>query len=46
MSEFPAPSSLIPHRPPFLFVDQITALNPGQSASGLWRLTGDESFFA
>ena len=46
MSDFPTPSSLIPHRPPFLFVDQITALNPGQSASGLWRLTGDESFFA
>ena len=46
MNEFPTPSSLIPHRPPFLFVDQITALNPGQSASGLWRLTGDESFFA
>ena len=46
VSEFPTPSSLIPHRPPFLFVDQITALDPGKSASGLWYLTGDESFFA
>jgi len=46
MSEFPEPSSIIPHRTPFLFVDQITALEPGQSASGIWRLTGDENFFA
>ncbi len=46
MSEFPKPSSLIPHRAPFLFVDQITALVPGQSASGIWHLTGDENFFA
>ena len=46
VSEFPTPSSLIPHRPPFLFVDQITALDPGKSATGLWHLTGDESFFS
>jgi len=46
MSEFPEPSSIIPHRTPFLFVEQITALEPGQSASGIWRLTGDENFFA
>lgn len=45
MTEFPSPSSVIPHRAPFLFVDQITALEPGQSASGLWHLTGDENFF-
>jgi 3-hydroxyacyl-[acyl-carrier-protein] dehydratase len=29
-----------------LFVDEITALEPGISATGLWRLTGDEWFFA
>ena len=46
MSEFPKPSSIIPHRAPFLFVYQITALEPGQSASGIWHLTGDENFFA
>ena len=46
MSEFPKPWSIIPHRAPFLFVDQITALEPGQSASGIWHLTGDENFFA
>jgi len=42
---FPAPADLLPHRPPFLFVDEIIDLVPGQSARGLWRLTGDEWFF-
>ncbi len=42
----PAPDSLLPHRTPFLFVDELTALVPGTSASGLWRLNGDEFFFA
>ena len=46
MNEFPQPSTIIPHRAPFLFVDRITALEPGQSASGIWHLTGDENFFA
>jgi 3-hydroxyacyl-[acyl-carrier-protein] dehydratase len=46
MSEFPRPDAVLPHRPPFLFVDEVTALQPGQSATGLWRLTGDEWFFA
>jgi 3-hydroxyacyl-[acyl-carrier-protein] dehydratase len=46
MSDFPRPDSVLPHRPPFLFVDEVTALEPGQSATGLWRLTGDEWFFA
>lgn len=45
MSGFPKPSSIIPHRAPFLFVDQITSLDPGQSASGTWHLTGEEEFF-
>ena len=46
MSGLPTPESVLPHRPPFLFVDQVTALVPGLSASGLWRLTGDEWFFS
>lgn len=37
---------LIPHRPPFLLVSEITALEPGVSASGKWHLTGEEEFFA
>ena len=45
MSSFPAPSEIIPHRPPFLFVDSLTALQPGVSATGLWHLTGSEDFF-
>jgi 3-hydroxyacyl-[acyl-carrier-protein] dehydratase len=46
MSELPQPSTIIPHRAPFLLVDQITALEPGQSASGIWHLTEDENFFS
>jgi len=44
-SALPKPADVLPHRPPFLFVDEITALVPGQSASGTWRLNGDEWFF-
>jgi 3-hydroxyacyl-[acyl-carrier-protein] dehydratase len=29
-----------------LLLDEITDLVPGVSARGLWRLTGDEAFFA
>lgn len=46
MTPFPLPADVIAHRPPFLFVDEIVALEPGRSATGLWRLTGDEWFFA
>ena len=46
MSTFPVPASVLPHRPPFLFVDEVTALVPGQSATGRWHLTGEEWFFA
>lgn len=45
MTPLPRPLDVLPHRPPFLFVDEITALEPGRSAAGLWRLTGDEWFF-
>ena len=42
----PRPADVIPHRPPFLFVDELTELEPGTSARGVWRLTGEEWFFA
>jgi len=42
----PAPADLLPHRPPFLFVDELLELEPGVRARGLWRLTGEEDFFA
>jgi 3-hydroxyacyl-[acyl-carrier-protein] dehydratase len=45
VSVLPRPIDVLPHRPPFLFVDELTALEPGQTASGLWRLSGDEWFF-
>lgn len=43
--QLPRPTDLLPHREPFLLLDEITSLVPGQSASGLWRLTGEEWFF-
>jgi len=42
----PNPIDVLPHRDPFLFVDEITAITPGESAAGVWRLSGDEAFFA
>ena len=42
----PRPADVLPHRPPFLFVDEITALEPGEQAVGTWTLTGEEDFFA
>ena len=46
MTALPMPADVLPHRPPFLFVDELVALEPGVSAVGTWRLTGDEWFFA
>jgi len=45
VTTFPKPSNLIPHRHPFLFVDELVALVPGLSATGIWKLTGNEDFF-
>ena len=42
----PRPEDIIPHRAPFLFVDELTELVPGERVSGTWTLTGDEAFFA
>jgi 3-hydroxyacyl-[acyl-carrier-protein] dehydratase len=42
----PRPEELLPHRPPFLFVDEVTEVVPAVSAKGRWRLTGEEPFFA
>src|SRR3954471_16962773 len=40
------PDEVLPHRPPFLFVDEIDEIVPGVSARGRWHLPGDEAFFA
>jgi 3-hydroxyacyl-[acyl-carrier-protein] dehydratase len=42
----PGPAAVLPHRPPFLFLDEVTALDSEGTAAGRWRLTGDEPFFA
>lgn len=41
-----APGDVLPHRPPFLFVDEVAELEPGKRARGHWTLTGAEWFFA
>jgi len=46
MTPLPNPIDVLPHRPPFLFVDRLMALEPGRSAIGEWKLTGDEWFFS
>ena len=46
MAELPAPREILPHRPPFLFVDELVAVVPGESACGRWHLSGEEAFFA
>jgi 3-hydroxyacyl-[acyl-carrier-protein] dehydratase len=40
------PTDVLPHRPPFLFVDDVVEVVAGERARGRWRLTGDEWFFA
>ncbi len=40
------PDGLLPHRPPFLLLDDVTDVDAGRSARGVWHLTGDEPFFA
>jgi len=40
------PDEVLPHRPPFLFLDELVEVVGGQTARGVWRLTGEEAFFA
>ena len=40
------PDEVLPHRPPFLFVDSVSDVVPARSARGVWKLTGEEAFFA
>ena len=39
------PKDLLPHREPFLLVDELVEIIPGERATGRWKLTGDEWFF-
>jgi 3-hydroxyacyl-[acyl-carrier-protein] dehydratase len=45
-SGFPEPAEVLPHRPPFLFVDEVVELMPGERVVARWHLTGDEWFFS
>jgi 3-hydroxyacyl-[acyl-carrier-protein] dehydratase len=36
----------LPHQPPFRFVSKVTNVVPGESAEGVWSLSGTEAFFA
>lgn len=45
-ARLPLPAEILPHRPPFLFLDEVTEIVPSTRATGVWRLTGDEPFFA
>jgi 3-hydroxyacyl-[acyl-carrier-protein] dehydratase len=38
--------ALLPHRPPFRFVDAVDAHEPGASVTARYRVTGDEAFLA
>lgn len=46
MPELPRPAEVLAHRPPFLFVDEVTSVVAATSATGRWHLSGDEAFFA
>jgi 3-hydroxyacyl-[acyl-carrier-protein] dehydratase len=38
--------ALLPHRPPFRFIDAVDACEAGVSITARYRLTGDEEFLA
>lgn len=42
----PSPEDILPHRDPFLLVDEIVDLQPGKSAVARWTVPADAPFFA
>jgi len=38
--------ALLPHRPPFRFVDAVDEIVPGERVQARYRVTGDEAFLA
>ncbi|MCP5029171.1 MAG: 3-hydroxyacyl-ACP dehydratase FabZ [Actinomycetia bacterium] len=44
MADLPRPIDVLPHRAPFLLLDELVELEPGVSAAGLWHLN-DQEFF-
>jgi len=41
----PAPVDVLPHRPPFLLVDELVAVEPGQRATARWTPRADMAIF-
>ncbi len=42
---FPTPTEILPHRPPFLFLDEILELRPAEYGRASWTLSGEEFWF-
>lgn len=40
----PDPCAYLPHRPPFLFIDRVVALEPGVAAAAEFGVTGSRYF--
>jgi 3-hydroxyacyl-[acyl-carrier-protein] dehydratase len=40
------PVDLLPHRPPFRFVDRVVEMVPGERVDARYRVTGEEDFLA
>lgn len=40
------PTHYLPHREPFLLIDEVLSIDPGRRARATWTLRGDEWFFA
>jgi 3-hydroxyacyl-[acyl-carrier-protein] dehydratase len=40
------PVGLLPHRPPFRFVDKVVEMVPGERVEARYKVTGDEGFLA
>jgi 3-hydroxyacyl-[acyl-carrier-protein] dehydratase len=38
--------ALLPHRPPFRFIDVVDRCDPGRAVSARYRVTGEEAFLA
>ncbi len=38
--------AMLPHRPPFRFVDEVEVCEPGRSVTARWRIGGDEAWLA
>ena len=45
MSDLPQPDEVLPHRPPFLYLTEVTAIDGASSAEGYWLVAPDEPFF-